>query len=183
MQENGERLCKQSNEVLRPTKIMRATPLLSPHKCHESNEKMMKHFQKLIKRRIKINRKAFSIIEDVPPDNLQSTLKFPIKTSRLSPFVFRNIKLNPLPSLTPQPRVKKVAEKKVQELSGEDSPIKVLQVYQKRLLDRKVVKKVKKRVEIAINTSEVSYMPYEFCDDNDTDEEMMFTKKGWDYYD
>jgi len=185
MQENGERLGKLSNEVLRPTKVMRASPLQSPHKCHESNEKLMKHFQKLIKRRIKINKKAFSIIEDVPPNNFQSSLKFPIKTSRLSPFVFKNTKLIPLPSLTPQPKVKKKAvEKKVLEVSEEESPIKVLQVYQKRLLDRKLAKRVKKRVEIAIDTNEISYLPYEFCEEgNDTDEEMMFTKKGWNYND
>lgn len=189
MQENEEKSFKQPSEVLRPSKFMRAAPLLTPNRASNSNDKLMKNLQRLIKKRIKIHKKAFSIIEDIPPDNFQSSLKFPIRTSRLSPFIMKNVRLEPLPSLTPQPRTKKKAEKKVAvvEETSEESPIKVLKVYKKKILERKVEKKVKKRVEIAIDTHEINFSPFEYYgrveDDEIDDELMMFTKKGWNYND
>lgn len=186
MLENEEKSFKQPSEVLRPSKFMRAAPVFTPSRISHSNDKLMRNLQRLIKKRIKIHKKAFSIIEDIPPDNFQSSLKFPIRTSRLSPFVMKNTRLEPLPSLTPQPRTKKKAEKKVAvvEEVSEESPIKVLKVYKKKILDRKVEKKAKKKVEIAIDTHEINFSPFEFCERaEDDDEIMMFTKKGWSYYD
>ena len=149
------------SEVLRPGKYMRASPLpqSSNFSSSSSNQKMLKHLKKLISKQIRIHKKASSIIDDIPPDTFQSSIRIPIRTSRLSPHMAKLVKLDPLPSQTPQPRVKKL---KLPELETEtvevcENPLTVLKVYKKKLQNRKVqVLKLKKHAEIGIGTRDLN---------------------------
>jgi hypothetical protein len=155
-------------EVLRPLKYMRASPLPKSIKfpSSSSHEKMLKHLKKLISKQIRIHKKASSIIDDIPPDSFQSSLKFPIRTSRLSPHLSKLPKLEPLPSQTPQPRLKKSLKKACEPLMQDSNPITVLKVYQKKLQNRKENQKIsKKHVEIGIDTREISSFDEETKDD------------------
>lgn len=147
------------SEVLRPGKYMRASPL--PHSTNfsssSSNQKMLLHLKKLISKQIRIHKKASSIIDDIPPDTFQSSLRIPIRTSRLSPHMTKLVKLDPLPSQTPQPRVKKLKLPEPEILEQSENPLTVLKVYKKKLQNRKVqVLKLKKHVEIGIGTRDLN---------------------------
>lgn len=162
----------EGQTILKPSKYMRSPPsLLSknlPKSVRNSPESMTYYLRRLIKKQCRINSKVYNILGSSPPSFNEAATRIPIKTSRLSPYVFKNIQLKPLPSQTPPPRVIK---KSIQvKEKPQDERIGVLAISTKQLTERFEQKFKNKKTEIGTGTREEPFGEVdEDLDDEDLD--------------
>ena len=172
---------EEGTRILRPTRYMRSPPGVLKRKLNKSlkgsPESMTCYLKKIIRKQCRIYNKVTDILNGSPPASLDTSNKLPMKASRLSPFVYRHIKLKPLPSQTPQPTKAKKSTRIKEKAESRDENIGILSVSTKLLIERSGVKKKIKKIEVGIGTKEDSFLE---CDDYNEDDEIgeYFMYKG-----
>ena len=179
----------RAKAVLKPIRYMRSPPSMltpiMPNILRTSPDSMTRYLKRIIKKQCKIYQKVSSILNGstLPPN--ESSIRIPLKTSRLSPYVYHHEKLKPLPSKTPQPKLKKKIIKEEKEKVEENS-IGMISVSTKRLNIRKKKHEKIRRIEVGINTKEEQFPdleedPYEDGSEEENDEDDLdeyFSYKG-----
>jgi hypothetical protein len=175
-------------KLVKPTRLIETPSKIFVKKVARSvqkpNTQISEHLGNIIKKQSRIYKKIATILSGKPPSVSQSSSSVPVKTSRISPFIYNNRRLQPLPvPISPLKVLKRrpMISKKLEKLESlkdfeefKEFDFKALSISSKALNKRFSKPENSKKVDMGINTKEEMTVELEEIDDDELESYFVY---------